>query len=449
MKYLILCLAFVIHSCMGYSQNYEGTWQGKLDFGTMALNFVVHLEQSDGVLKATADSPDQGAYGLQATASTKGDSIFIQTLGGVKIEGKKADDSTINAIFSQNGAKVPLVLKKTTNYSKEISRPQEPKPKFPYSLKSISFQQDGNTLKGTLTLPFGKGKFPAVVLVSGSGPQNRDSELFGHKPFLVLSDYLTRNGIAVLRYDERGVGESEGTYANSTIADFSKDVVAAFEFLKGQDNIDTHKLGIIGHSEGGLIATLLAAQALPNLSFIVSLAGPAISIDKLMVEQLYAVGKANGMSEFNLALARKINEANFAVAKSDMNTEDAYQALLKNMSITSENKQNEALRKEMLTMLAPSQRYFYRIETDKYLPQIYIPVFAAYGTLDVQVPSARNLKSLYDHLPKNSKTVLKEYEDLNHLFQKAQSGKVSEYAQIDETFNEQVMKDISNWIKDL
>ena len=451
MKYTTLIFLLVLQSCVGFSKSFEGSWKGILDFKTLQLTFVLHLQDDgNGNFKASADSPDQGAYGLQASAITKGDSIFIKAQGGVEIKGRLINDTIIESIFTQNGAKIPFMLtkQKADIDLKAKRKPQEPIEPFSYVSKEVIFSNDYEKLNfsGTLTYPKEKGKYPAVILITGSGPQNRDEELFGHKPFKVIADYLTKKGIVVLRYDERGVGKSQGSFENSNIADFSKDAVAAFDFLKKQDMVDRNKLGIIGHSEGGLIATLLASQALPNLSYIVSLAGPAISIDSLMVEQLYAVGKSEGMSPLNLEIARKINKANFAVVKSNMDSQSAYAALLKNMGVVDQNKLNESTRKELLSLLAPSQRYFYRIETEQYLKNIYIPVFAAYGSLDIQVPSTINLKSLHDNLQSNSKTQLKEYEGLNHLFQKAETGRISEYAKIEETFNERVMSDISNWI---
>ena len=252
-----------------------------------------------------------------------------------------------------------------------------------------------------------------------------------------------------MRVDDRGVGQSTGDFSNSTIENFSKDAISAFDYLKKLPQVDKAKVGIIGHSEGGLIAELLAGQHLPDLAFIVSLAGPSFSIDQLMVEQLYAVGKASGMTEQDLIKARTINTRNFAIVKSDLNTQDAYQQLLQNMSMANIGNSNKQMERELLTMLAPAYRYFMRIEPERYIAQIKVPVFAAFGTLDVQVPSTQNLKSLYNLLPKNSKTVLKEYKGLNHLFQKATTGQVSEYMDIQETMNPQVMTDVAEWINGL
>lgn len=325
-----------------------------------------------------------------------------------------------------------------------VKRAQDPQAPFPYQSKDVTFlnSYDNVNLAGTLTSPKREGRFPAVVLLTGSGPQNRDEELSGHKPFAVLSDYLSRQDIVVLRYDDRGVGESGGQFDNSTIGDFSKDALAALAFLKKQNQVDPHKIGIIGHSEGGLIATLLSGQQVPDLSFIISLAGPAISINNLMVDQLYAIGRASGMSAGELSAARKINERNFSVVKSTLNTREAYEAILDNMKFLSGAKGSS----DILAMVSPAYRYFMRIEPERYVKEIKVPVFAAFGSLDVQVPATANLESLYRLLPQNPKSVLKEYEGLNHLFQQAETGLMDEYATIDETFNERVMHDMATWV---
>lgn len=453
MKYLSIVLFLVLQSCVGYSQDLIGIWSGKLDFGVQKLSFVVHINQTDGKWIAKADSPDQSAFGIPFQIDVKGDSIFLNNPKGISLKLKHGYDGKLKGHFSQNGMTIPVVLEKgaAVIQPKSSVKFQTPKPPYVYDTVDVVIPNTYSdiNLAGTITKPKAKGKYPAVILVTGSGPQDRDETLFGHKPFKVLADYLTQNGIIVLRYDDRGVGKSDGSFEKSTIDDFSKDALSALDFLKKQPNVDINKIGIIGHSEGGLIANLLSGQGVPNVSFIVTLAAPTIPIRDLMVEQLYSVGKSEGMSEFQLAMAKEINKKNFDVVKSNLGTEEAYAQLKKNMNILEESDKNAAIRKEMLTLLAPAYRYFVRIDPTNFIKKIYIPVFGAFGTLDVQVPSTLNLRGYHDNLPKNSKTVLKEYDGMNHLFQKAKTGKVSEYAQIDETINEQVLKDIVGWIKGL
>lgn len=337
-----------------------------------------------------------------------------------------------------------LVINSCLGYGEQY---QQGRAFYPYDTLEVVFTNayDDVQLAGTLSFPKKVGKYPAVILLTGSGAQNRDEEISGHKPFKVITDYLTQRGIVVLRYDDRGVGKSTGQFDNSTIGDFSKDALAALAFLKKQNQVDARKIGFIGHSEGGLIAALLAGQNMRDLSFIMSLAGPAISIDQLMVDQLYAIGKTSGMSEPALEAARRINEKNFAIVKGDLNNREAYKGLMENMKMVPGFTEHA----DLLAMVSPAYRYFLRIEPEKYLKKITIPVFAAFGSLDVQVPSTRNLESLHRLLPRNPKSVLKEYEGLNHLFQQAQTGRVAEYAEIKETFNERVLSDMADWITNL
>ncbi|NGM72746.1 alpha/beta hydrolase family protein [Sphingobacterium sp. SGL-16] len=453
MKYIGLLLVLLLQSCMGFSQEIIGSWSGKLDIGTQKLTFVVHIGQENGQWTAKADSPDQGAFGIPFQIQVEGDSVFLNNPQGIKLSLLIISQDKLQGQFSQSGMKIPVILARTAKdvLTNKVLPFQTPKPPYSYDTLDVVFPNKyaNIQLAGTLTFPKEKGKYPAVILLTGSGQQDRDETLFGHKPFKVLADYLTRNGIIVLRYDDRGAGKSEGSFEASTIDDFSKDAISALEFLKQQKNVDINKIGILGHSEGGLVANLLAGQGIPNVSFIVTLAAPTVPIRDLMIEQLYSVGKAEGMSEFQLEMAKEINKKNFDVVKSELNTDEAFSQLKKNMNIMEESSQNEAIRKEMLMMVTPAYRYFVRIDPTDFIKEIYIPVFGAFGTLDVQVPSTLNLRGYYDHLPRNSKTVLKEYDGMNHLFQKAKTGRVAEYAQIQETINEQVLKDIAFWIKGL
>lgn len=451
MKGILFLVFLLFQSCFGFSQSRTGVWQGHLRFGSATLPFLIHLIQDDGVWRVTADSPKQGVKDIQGEVTMKEDSLYIRLQGGIEIAGTFVGEDTIESIFKQSGVELPLKLIHERSLNKSgivIRRPQAPHPPYGYDTLDVSVlnSYDNISLAGTMTFPRKKGRYPAVVLLTGSGAQNRNEELFGHQPFKVLADYLTKQGIVVLRFDDRGVGQSGGVFETSTIENFSKDAISAIDFLKKQKQVDPKRIGVIGHSEGGLIAELLAGQRLPDLAFIVSLAGPSISIDKLLVEQLYAIGKASGMSTEKLAKAREINRRNFAIVKGDLNTTDAYQALVQNMEIEIGSRQDNQLRKELMTMLSPAYRYFVRIEPEKYLSKITIPMFAAFGSNDVQVPANVNLKSLFDLVPNHPRTVLKEYEGLNHLFQTSKTGQVSEYSEIEETISEVVLKDMADWI---
>ncbi|WP_437920763.1 alpha/beta hydrolase family protein [Sphingobacterium sp. LRF_L2] len=327
---------------------------------------------------------------------------------------------------------------------------QTPVPPYDYDTLNVAFFNDFDQtrLVGTLSVPRGQGRFPAVVLVTGSGPQDRDETIEGHKPFKVIADYLTKRGIIVLRYDERGIGASSGNYINSNIGDFSKDVISAVDFIRKQHKVAVSKIGVIGHSEGGLIAELIAGQGSSSINFIGSLAGPAISVDSLLLIQAYEIGKVSGMNNKELSEARNINRRNFSIIKGNLNTEQAYRKILANMYPIIPNPTVEQ-RDEFKMMLLPSFRYFMRIDPVPFIRKIDIPVFAAFGTKDVQVPFAANLESLTDNLPSNRSHFFKVYEGLNHLFQHASSGAVSEYAEIEETFAPEVLLDLATWINQL
>lgn len=448
-KKLIYIILLLCGSLSSFSQEFSGKWQGDLKVGHSSLVFVIHISQEMGVWKASADSPDQGAFDIPAQVNITGNGIEVVIDGGIRYLGKLERADFIGGEFQQGAFKVKLDLLKSGDINKETKRVRSQRVIPPYSYDTVDVffknKYDDVQLSGTLTTPKQKGKFPAVILISGSGPQDRNESMMGHEPFRILSDYLTKNNIVVLRYDDRGVGKSQGNFMNATIENFSKDAMAGIDLLKGRPNVDMNKIGIIGHSEGGLIAELLAGQKLPSLSYIISLAGPAIAIDSLMVAQLYRIGQVAGMSEEALNHAMQINRINFEIVKSNKPYQEAMTAILDNMKIDA-TKLNSANQLELETLLLPSYRYFMRINPIPFIKKITIPVYAAFGSLDVQVPANENLKSLKSNLPFNRKTILKEYEGLNHLFQKATTGAVSEYAEISETMNNELLVDLVKWI---
>jgi len=445
MKHLVTILYFLILNQALFAQSLAGSWSGDLHVPSGKLKFVIHLEQIGAMWTAKADSPDQGVYSIPSRVHLyQPDSIVVEVQGGIKYSGKLKDKHSIVGHFQQKGYQTDLVL---TNAPKETRvRSQRINPPYAYDTLSVKFpnHRDQILLSGTLTYPKKTGKFPAVVLVSGSGPQDRNSTVFGHETFKVLADYLTKNNIIVLRYDDRGVGASEGDFNTSTIADFSQDALAALDFLKNDPRVDQQQIGLIGHSEGGLIAELLAGQQFPSISFIVSLAGPAVAIDELMVQQLYKIGKVGGLDEKQLAKGKEINKKNFSILKSDRSDQEAYRDLQENMkgipgySASLDNSVNQ--------LLSPSFRYFMKIQPDRFLQKINVPVFAAFGGLDVQVDADQNIFGLQTNLKRHKDHKIMEYPSLNHLFQTASTGAVDEYAKIEETFSPQVMKDIVEWI---
>src|SRR5690606_29142835 len=254
----LFTLIILMATTFAIAQDITGTWNGKLEFQGVQLRMVVNISQNEaGEYNGTMDSPDQGAKGIPLSNITFSNNSLAFSVPAAGVQYKRdLKDGIITGTFSQAGTSLPLNLSKGLG----VNRPQEPKAPFPYYSEDITFknEKEGITLAGTLTLPEKTGNYPAVILISGSGPSNRNEEIADHKPFLLLADHLTKNGIAVLRFDDRGVGESGGDFQKATSADFATDVEAAFKYLKTRPEINKKKIGLLGHSEGGMIAPMVA-----------------------------------------------------------------------------------------------------------------------------------------------------------------------------------------------
>ncbi|MFD1769393.1 alpha/beta hydrolase family protein [Sphingobacterium suaedae] len=453
MTYIKGAFVFVFalfQSCWGYGQLLNESWKGHINVQQTQLPLIFHLKQNQGRWSGTLVSPAQSSGHIALDdVWVEGDSIRLTVRKlGLSFTGRRTKEATIEGVFSQGALRSTLILDRFIE--KKRLRPQTPEPPYSYDTINVQFKNkfDETRLAGTISKPKGRGVFPAVVLVTGSGPQDRDETIEGHKPFKVIADYLTKRDIVVLRYDERGVGQSDGNYTLATIGDFSKDAMAAVEFLRKRKEVDASRVGIVGHSEGGLIALLIAGQSSVKVDFIGLLAAPTIPIDSLMLLQAYEIGRASGMSRAELNRAKVINRRNFTTVKSNLNDQQAYEQILDNMSsIFPEPSQHQ--RNEFKMLVLPSYRYFMRIDPVPFIQKIRIPVFAAFGTRDVQVPFAPNSESLTDNLPEGTAKELKVYTGLNHLFQHAQSGSVNEYAELEETFDTDVLEDLGRWIHTL
>ncbi|MCX6273539.1 MAG: alpha/beta hydrolase [Bacteroidetes bacterium] len=410
---------------------------------------------------ATMDSPDQGAKDLEVnTIQVNVDSLYL-TSNKLKAgyRGRwNAGDQKIKGIWKQGGVEIPLDLIKTDK-APEVYRPQEPKPPFPYTAEEVTFKNQfgGIKLAGTLTLPNGHGPFPAVILVSGSGPQNRDEELLGHKPFLVIADFLTRKGFAVLRYDDRGTGSSQGTYASSTTLDFATDAKAAFDFLRSDSRIIPSKIGIIGHSEGGIIAPIVASQNLAT-AFIIMLAGPSLPGEEILCLQQELIARASGMPDKEINEKVRLNKKIFSIVIHEKDTATARKkitALLEKETLKpGEGSKDAAQAKATINLLvnqvlSPWVKAFLTLDPAMYLQVVRCPVLALYGEKDLQVPSKDNIKPMKKALAKagNSDYEVLELEGLNHLFQNAKTGSPDEYSQISETISPKVLDILAAWLK--
>ena len=389
------------------AQSLDGTWKGVLSAGPQKLTLILHVNEAERSVKL--DVMEQGVKGLPLAVNVlENDSLNVAMAQiGLHYAGRLRN-GVIEGTFSQNGFTTQLIFNKGEVV---LKRPQEPKPPFPYRVENVQFENQSAkvTLSGTLTYPEGyKGgqKVPVVLMVTGSGPQNRDEELMGHKPFLVLADRLARHGIASLRYDDRGVGQSTGDFSSATTAALATDALAGIKYLRGLKKFSC--VGILGHSEGGSIAYMLGAGG--NADFIVSLAGPACKFDTLMMLQLNGLSKVQGAKE----------DVVHSVA-------ETRQLLL--------SKDNSLWMKSALDM-----------NFSKFLPLIKCPVMALSGSNDLNVPAEFNMLSLQNGLPHNSKNVIKIYPGLNHLFQHSPTGNPLDYVNIDETMSEEVMNDVCMWI---
>lgn len=443
-----------------------GTWLGTLTVQAgIELRIVFHIEASEeGALSVTLDSPDQGATGIPVDSVDFDGATLRLVMAAIRggYEGSlQPDGEQLEGEWRQGGMVLPLKLEKVETVEAP-KRPQEPKPPFSYASQEVRFpnREAEIELAGTLTVPEGDGPFPAAVLISGSGPQDRDEALLGHKPFLVLSDYLTRQRIAVLRFDDRGVGESGGRFADATTEDFASDALAAAEYLRGRSEVDPARVGLIGHSEGGLVAPLTATRS-ADVAFIVLMAGPGLSGEEILYLQGTAILRVNGASEEMIARQREAQEGMFAIARAEAD-EGLRKTQLREYleqelaTLTPEERATAQIPEDtagwitdQLTQVGSEWfRFFLMHDPRPVLRQVQVPVLAINGELDLQVPSAENLPAVKEALLEggNPDVTVREFKGLNHLFQHAETGSPGEYARIEETFAPEAMALIADWI---
>lgn len=448
------------------AQDVTGDWYGAIKIAGAKLHLVFHINKSGDGYSTLMDSPDQGAKGLGTDKTTVDkNAITIEANKfGIKYTGTyKPNRSIIDGTFAQGAINTPLIL--THNTPKEQGkRPQDPTT-FAYKQEEVIIPNTkaGNTLAGTLTIPSTGNVSKIVVLITGSGPQNRNEELQGmdHRPFLVLSDWLTRNGIAVLRYDDRGVGKSTGVFAAATTADFADDAEAAVKYLQSRPDLNKLSIGLIGHSEGGMIAPMVAARN-NTVKFICLLAAPGVPMTELGVQQqkdqLRMAGTAEKAMKASTSMLQNVfntivdnPQLSNAALKAKVDT-----VLLGALSafppktFAKESKQDMANR-ITTQFLSAWYRYALSLKPAAYLTKIKCPVLAINGTLDIQVESVTNLAAIKASLQTAGN---KNHEELalpglNHLFQKAKTGSMNEYAEIEETFNPVALEKVSTWINGL
>jgi len=455
MKNLFAVLFLVLLACTvrpdHNDSDISGAWFGSIDVPpNIKLRVVFHIAGSGNDLTATMDSLDQNAKDIPVSKTTHNSSAIVfdmPNIGG-RFEGQlDSDAATIKGTWSQSGNSLPLKLIRVKDPSVlRLSRPQEPTRPYPYRDEEVSYENPGAGIRlaATLTIPAGKGPFPAALLITGSGPQDRDEAIMGHKPFLVLADYLTRHGIAVLRADDRGIGKSGGNFAASTTADFATDAEAGVAYLKTRGEIDIRKIGLMGHSEGGIIAPMVAARN-RDVAFIVLLAGTGLPGDQIVVEQVRTMYAASGMTGDKLEESTARHREIVEILKSEKDDAVFAQTVRKQMT----GKLSEV---EINTAIARGQglwaRYFIAYEPAPALRKVTCPVLALIGEKDTQVSAVQNLPAIRAALQAGGNRDFETIEvpGVNHLFQSAKTGAPAEYGQIDETISPKVLDKIASWI---
>lgn len=458
----ILALAIGVN---GYAQSpLVGAWEGSMNVG-QELRLVFRIQEANGKLSGTMDSPDQKVTGIPVSSITStADSVFIDMSNiGITYAGKY-DNTAIAGVFKQSGMNLPLELKKTATPT-EIVKPQTPKPPFTYTSEDVTFTNADKSISygATITMPkMIDRKYPAVLLVTGSGPQNRDEEIMGHKPFAVIADYLTNRGYVVLRVDDRGVGQTTGDRSNATTADFAKDASAAIDYLKTRKEVDAKRIGILGHSEGGMIAPMVASER-KDIDFIVLLAGPGVKITELMEDQNAAVLKSSGLDEAvvndYIKLYRSVEQV-IITANSTQEARNRMQQALgvwqKAVPKTSQDAvgiTDEKAAQQMIDEFAKVYEnkwynYFMKADPQPYLQKLSCKVLALNGEKDIQVLAKPNLEGIRQALmkSKSKKWETEELPGLNHLFQACKTCTSQEYAQLDETISPAVLIMVGDWL---
>jgi uncharacterized protein len=457
-KYLISLLLFLC-AAKNYGQDITGIWNGVLSVEGQQLTLKFNIVKTETGYTATMDSPDQGAKGIKINTTTYENGLLTLKVDAAKIEYTATlnKENIFEGTFKQGGLSVPLNLSRSIVEKQKLKRPQEPIAPFDYYTEEVTFNnvKENITLAGTLTLPTKEGKFPVVVLVSGSGPQNRNEELLGHKPFLLIADYFAKNGIGVLRYDDRGVGKSTGKFSTATSFNFANDADAAVQYLKTRQEVKS--IGIAGHSEGGIIAPIVAAQN-NAVNFIILLAGTGVRGDKLLLEQNYLIAKVSGASDDELKKAKALNAKIYncvlnsktvELAKSNLTT-----LLTNEINLNSpKNLPNGVTEADVIKSQVDDVTSAWGINLLKYDPAVNLkkvkcPVLALNGDKDLQVPSTQNLPAIKKALTSNGNknVTTKEFKNLNHLFQETTTGNPNEYGTLEQTMSPIVLETMVQWI---
>jgi hypothetical protein len=449
------------------AESLREAWIGKLNMSGLVepvMQFRI-MDMATGEPVVYFDSITEGRKGFRGTWSRK-DTTLIFEIPPIKLTFTgtlNATGDVAQGTWRQGGREIPLTLEKHATEYRNVwaNRPQRPRPPFPYEARDVRFENaaDSVTLAGTLTLPAGAGPHPAVVLISGSGPQDRDEFGWEHRPFLVLADYLTRHGIAVLRYDDRGTDQSTGKYPGATVEDFARDTSAAVTFLRAHDRIDASRIGLVGHSEGGLVAPIVANQR-GDIAFLVLMGATGVDGRAVLLSQAEAIARVSNAPESEVRLAMAINRAVTENAAQAAPGEDLYDKVMRAVDqviATIPAPEREAASQATRIMVKAEigrlqdawMRHFLNYDPAPALRRLNVPVLAIWGTRDLQVLPSINRPALERALAANRRASFVELDGLNHMFQAATTGSLAEYAEIDETINPAALSAITAWLTSL
>ena len=442
-------------------QSIDGAWNGSLTVGPQTLRITVRFTTGETGLHATIDIPQQGATGVQLQNVSYDDSrVYMELPAGPTLavfDGRQVGDS-IGGTFTQAGLSGTFFLKHSSQAAAMAEEPPEP---LPYAEEEVTFHNAGITLAGTLTLPESGAPHPAVVMITGSGPQNRDEELFGFKPFHMIADHLTRNGVAVLRYDDRGVGGSTGSVSEATTEDFARDVLAAVDFLKNRSDIDPERIGLIGHSEGGIVAPLASSMS-DDVAFMVLVAGTSVSGAEILMEQGALIMRASGATEADIEQQIAFQKRTFEAIRSgdgwDELAADLETRLRESIAEMPDSQRNAItdvdayidaqIQAQLTALQTPWLRYFLDYDPAVTLRTIDTPILALFGELDLQVPPAQNRGPLEQALRDGNHLdyTVRVLPRANHLFITATTGSPTEYATLEKVFVPEFLPLITEWI---
>ncbi len=467
-KAMILLVLYISITSLSAQKRIEGVWEGRLDAGTSSLRIVFHFDrQNNGLYEGSMDSPDQGVNGIHCDSVlvTK-DSVIVKINAAfARLNGLRVKDSNIEGNWEQRGMKFPISLKLVTSVSNKPNRPQTPMPPFTYNSEEVEYDNADKSVHfgATLTYPKGDGPFPAIIMITGSGLQDRDETIFEHKPFAVIADYLTKRGFAVLRIDDRGMGKSKGDVMNATSADFAKDVETSLAYLKNRKEVDKKRIGFIGHSEGGLIADMVASRN-PDINFIITLAGPGVKGADILVQQNEAIFKADSLPNPAVDAYMELYKKIMNDAETNKDTALLYRTILNDfvqwksrqspeilteLNLSADSIANKKIAKAFAKAFAlPWMKYFIGADPRPYIEKLKCKVLALDGSKDLQVNASINLAAINQALKKSKSPSYetKEIPGLNHLFQHCKKCTVAEYSQIEETFAPDALEIIGEWL---